>query len=139
MKTDIQNRDDLSLLIHTFYAKIRSNAEIGHFFNQTISDWDNHLEKLTDFWENNLFAVRKYFGNPMTAHVEVDEKFNNSVNPDVFGLWLNLWFETLEDLFEGENVELLKRRARKMGTFLMVNIYENRTRNQSVRKAQTNI
>ncbi|MCG2610896.1 group III truncated hemoglobin [Flavobacterium sp. SM15] len=139
MKTDIQNRDDLSLLVHTFYAKIRSNTEIGHFFNQTITDWDSHLEKLTDFWENNLFAVRKYFGNPLPAHVEVDEKFHNTVNPDVFGLWLNLWFETLEELFEGENVELLKRRARKMGTFLMISIYENRSRNHSALKTQTNI
>ncbi|MEW5674757.1 group III truncated hemoglobin [Flavobacterium enshiense] len=139
MKRDIENRNDLSLLVHTFYDKIRANEEIGHFFNETITDWYAHLEKLTDFWENNLFAVRKYFGDPLTAHVEVDEKFQHTVNPDVFGLWLNLWFETLEELFEGKNVELLKRRARKMGTFLLINIYENRTRRQSDFKAQTNI
>ena len=72
---DIENRDDLSLLVHTFYKKIRENQEIGHFFNETITDWDSHLEKLTDFWENNLFAVRKYHGDPLKAHVEVDEKF----------------------------------------------------------------
>lgn len=139
MKKDIENRDDLSLLVHTFYAKIRTNAEIGHFFNETITDWDAHLEKLTDFWENNLFAVRKYSSNPIAAHVEVDEKFHHTVNPDIFGLWLNLWFETLEELFEGENVELLKRRARKMGTFLLISIYENRTRNQSAFSAQTSM
>ncbi|WP_442787939.1 group III truncated hemoglobin [Flavobacterium suncheonense] len=139
MKKNIENRDDLSLLVHTFYAKIRTNTEMGHFFNETITDWDAHLEKLTDFWENNLFAVRKYSGNPIAAHVEVDEKFHHTVNPDIFGLWLNLWFETLEELFEGENVELLKRRARKMGTFLLISIYENRTRNQSAFSAQTSM
>lgn len=139
MKREIRNRDDLSLLVHTFYAKIRAHEEIGHFFNETILDWNGHLEKLTDFWENNLFAVRKYSGNPIAAHVEVDEKFRHTVNPDIFGLWLNLWFETLEELFEGENVELLKRRARKMGTFLLINIYENRTKNQSDFKAQTSM
>jgi len=139
MKKDIENRDDLSLLVHTFYAKIHTNAEMGHFFNKTITDWDAHLEKLTDFWENNLFAVRKYSGNPIAAHVEVDEKFHHTVNPDIFGLWLNLWFETLEELFEGENVELLKRRARKMDTFLLISIYENRTRNQSAFSAQTSM
>ena len=73
-----------------------------------------------------MFAVRKYFGNPIEAHNKVDEKFNQSINPNIFGLWLNLWFETLDELFVGENVDILKRRARKMGTFLMVNIYENR-------------
>lgn len=126
MKSDIQNREDLLLLIHSFYSKIRTNGEIGHFFNETINDWDSHLERLIDFWENNLFAVRKYYGNPIAAHIEVDEKFNQTIDPNIFGLWLNLWFETLEELFEGENVETLKRRARKMGTVLLVNIYENR-------------
>ncbi len=126
MKSDIQNREDLSLLIDSFYSKIRTNGEIGHFFNETIKDWDSHLEKLTDFWENNLFGIRKYYGNPIAAHIEVDEKFNQTIDPNIFGLWLNLWFETLEELFEGENVETLKRRARKMGTVLLVNIYENR-------------
>ena len=126
MKKDILDRNDISLLLHTFYNKIRTNTEIGHFFNETINDWDGHLEKLTDFWENNLFAIRKYYGNPVAAHVEVDEKFKYTINPNIFGLWLNLWFETLDELFEGENVEILKRRARKMGTVLLVNIYENR-------------
>lgn len=84
------------------------------------------MEKLTDFWENNLFAVRKYTGNPVKVHVEVDQKFNHAINPNIFGLWLNLWFATLEELFEGENVEILKCRARKMGTVLLVHIYENK-------------
>lgn len=72
-KKDIENREDLSLLVRTFYAKIRANEEIGHYFNETITDWGLHLEKLTDFWENNLFAARKYFGDPLKAHVEMDE------------------------------------------------------------------
>jgi len=126
MKTDIKNRNDLSKLVHSFYDKIRANDEIGPFFNETIHDWDEHLEKLTDFWENNLFSVRKYSGNPALVHAEVDKKFNREINPNIFGLWLNLWFETLEELFEGENVETLKFRARKMGTVFMIAIYESR-------------
>lgn len=137
MKTDIQNRDDVALLVRTFYGKIRADEEIGPFFNQTIHDWESHLEKLTDFWENNLFAVRKYFGNPVAAHVEVDQKFNHVIDPNIFGLWLNLWFETLEELFEGENVLILKRRARKMGTMLLVTIFEKR-KAYAEANAQTN-
>ena len=76
MKKEIQNRADVSLLVHTFYKKIRANDEIGPFFNLSIQNWEGHLEKLTDFWENNLFAVRKYFGNPIIAHTRIDEKFN---------------------------------------------------------------
>ncbi|MDI9310914.1 MAG: group III truncated hemoglobin [Limnohabitans sp.] len=131
MKNDIQNREDIFRLVCLFYDKIKANDEIGPFFIETIEDWDNHLEKLTNFWENNLFDVRKYFGNPLEEHVKVDERFNGIISPNLFGLWLNLWFESLEELFEGENVELLKRRARKMGTFLMIRIFESRNnRNQ---------
>jgi hemoglobin len=38
-----------------------------------IEDWDEHLEKLTDFWEMNLFGGKSYKGDPLKAHVKVDE------------------------------------------------------------------
>lgn len=128
MKKIIENRDDLTLLVHSFYAKIRADKEIGFFFNETITNWEEHLEKLTDFWEMNLFAIKKYKGNPIEAHNKVDNHFDNRISPNEFGIWLNLWFETLDELFEGENVEILKRRARKMGTFIYMNIFESRTK-----------
>lgn len=128
IKKRIENRDDLSLLVRTFYTKIRTDAEIGSFFNEKITDWEEHLEKLTDFWETNLSAVKKYKGSPLEAHNEVDDYFNHTITANEFGLWLNLWFATLDELFEGENVAILKRRARKMGTFLMVSIFENRAK-----------
>lgn len=128
IKKQIENREDISLLVRTFYAKIRADAEIGHFFNEKITDWEEHLEKLTDFWETNLFAVKKYKGNPLEAHNEVDDYFNHTITSNEFGIWLNLWFATLDELFEGENVTILKRRARKMGTFLYLGMFENRSK-----------
>jgi len=77
MKKEIKNREDIGLLVHTFYAKIRADKEISHFFNDTITDSDAHLEKLTDFWETSLFGGRKYQGNPLLVHIEVDKKFNH--------------------------------------------------------------
>ncbi|OYX79389.1 MAG: globin, partial [Flavobacteriales bacterium 32-34-25] len=121
-------RADISILVHQFYDKIRADTEIGFYFNTMITDWDAHLEKLTDFWEMNLFGGKIYKGNPLEAHNKVDEHFNGKISANEFGIWLNLWFATLEESFEGENVEILKRRARKMGTFLMVSIYENRAK-----------
>jgi hemoglobin len=59
MKKQIENRADIEVLVHAFYAKIRADKEIGFYFNNMIKDWDIHLEKLTDFWETNLFAVKR--------------------------------------------------------------------------------
>lgn len=126
MRKQIENRADVSFLVHQFYAKIRADEEIGFYFNTMIKDWDAHLEKLTDFWETNLFAIKKYKGNPHEVHNEVDAQFDGKITSNEFGIWLNYWFQTLEEHFEGENAETLKRRARKMGTFLFMSIFEHR-------------
>jgi len=48
------------------------------------------------------------------------------INPLHFGLWLNLWFETLDELYEGEVVAIAKNRARKMSTMLTLKIFAGR-------------
>ena len=126
MKNDIQNREDVFLLVSSFYTKVRSNEKIGHFFNEMIGDWPAHLEKLTDFWETNLFMVSKFRGNPMKAHKEVDSYFDHSVEQAHFGEWLNIWFETIDELFEGERANIAKNRARNMAHNLFMNMYMSR-------------
>lgn len=127
MKEDIKNRDDVFRLVSIFYGKVQKNEEIGKYFNETITDWPAHLEKLTDFWETNLFFVSKFRGNPMQAHAEVDEKFENSIEMKHFGEWLNMWFETIDDLFEGDRANIAKNRARNMASNLFMNVYQQRT------------
>ncbi|MFD2540719.1 group III truncated hemoglobin [Lacinutrix gracilariae] len=129
-KSDINTREDIFLLVSAFYKKVRAEKTLGPFFNETITDWDAHLEHLTTFWETSLFMTRKlekkYKGNPLEAHIKVDKKFNHSIDNLHFGIWLNLWYQTLDELFSGEVTENAKRRARKMGTFMYMNIFEAR-------------
>ncbi|MFC4476572.1 group III truncated hemoglobin [Flavobacterium chungangensis] len=132
MRKQIDNRADVSFLVHQFYAKIRADKEIGFYFNEMISDWDAHLEKLTDFWETNLFGVRKYKGNPHAVHNEVDAHFDEKITTNEFGIWLNHWFQTIDEHFEGENPETLKRRARKMSTFLYMSMFQHRQKESEV-------
>ena len=129
MKKQIENRTDVEFLVHQFYAKIRDDEEIGFYFNTIIKDWEKHLEKLTDFWDTNLFAVKKYKGNPHMVHNEVEAHFDGNITADVFGIWLNHWFQTIDEYFEGENADTLKRRARKMSTFLYMSMFEHRKKN----------
>lgn len=125
-KHDIRNREDVFTLVSAFYAKVQRNEEIGAFFNETIKDWPEHLEKLTDFWETNLFFVSKFRGNPMKAHNDVDEQFNNSIEQRHFGEWLNMWFETVDELYEGDRANAAKNRARNIAANLFMNIYQSR-------------
>ena len=129
-KKDIKSRDDVYLLVSSFYNKVRKDPILGPFFNDTIKDWDAHLERLTTFWESSLFITRKleqkYLGNPLEAHIKVDAENNHTITETHFGLWLNLWFQTIDELFEGDYAENAKRRARKMSTFLYLKIFEAR-------------
>src|SRR5690554_7293512 len=79
MKKQIENRADLTLLVHTFYDRVRKDEELGPVFNSIITNWDAHLEKITYFWEQHLFGAQKYSGNPIEAHNQVDEVMNYSI------------------------------------------------------------
>lgn len=109
--TTIQSRTDVAKLVRAFYEKVRQDEVIGHFFNETIHDWEEHLEKLTDFWETNLFFVQKYKGNPMREHLAVDQRFEPGINFAHFNRWLELWAATIDELFVGELAEAAKTRA----------------------------
>ncbi|WP_417290185.1 group III truncated hemoglobin [Corallibacter sp.] len=129
-KTDIDTRADVHKLVSTFYEKVRKDDVLGPFFNRVITDWDSHIEHLTTFWETSLFMTRKlekkYQGNPLEVHVKVDKENNNTISELHFGIWLNLWLQTIDELFVGDVAENAKRRARKMGTFLYLNIFQAR-------------
>ena len=126
-KKDIQTRDDVYLLVSSFYKKVRKDAVLGPFFNDVIKDWDAHLNRLTSFWESSLFLKTKYLGNPLEAHIQVDKENNNTITEFHFGLWINLWVQTIDELFEGDYANNAKERARKMGTFLYLKIFEARS------------
>jgi len=128
-KKDIQNREDVFLLVSEFYKKVRIDSVLGPFFNTVISDWDEHIQRLTTFWESSLFLKTRYTGNPLQAHIKVDKDNNNSITELHFGLWLNLWYQTIDELFVGDYAENAKSRARKMGTFLYLNIFQSRNQN----------
>lgn len=128
-RKEIETREDISFLVRSFYAKIRIDDMLGPIFNNAIHDWEPHLEKLTDFWEGNLFffVKTKYNGDPKIAHNELDERLHNTLTMNHFGHWINLWLETIDEYFEGDTAERAKMIARKMASFLFLKIVENRT------------
>ncbi|CAM1355063.1 MULTISPECIES: group III truncated hemoglobin [Tenacibaculum] len=125
-KREITTRDDVFLLVSTFYDKIKKDDFIGPIFLKVIPEkmWDSHLEKLTDFWETNLFFVRKFKGNPMKVHKDVDKEFSYGISQEHFGRWLQLWFSTIDDLFIGTKANEAKERARNIASMLFFKMFE---------------
>ncbi len=124
---DIETEQDVELLVHQFYERVRQHPEIGRFFNETIKDWDAHLEKLTKFWMANLFGASGFIGNPMKAHIETDRAFDHQIEQAHFGHWLQLWFSTLDELFMGINANQAKERARNIAHITFIKMYQARS------------
>lgn len=131
-KNDIRDREDIKILVTQFYNKVRKDDEIGPIFEMVIKDWNTHINRLTDFWETNLLFVKKFKGNPIRAHNEVDNMLNHSITNIHFGIWLRLWINTIDQLYEGKLATTAKNRARTIGTTLFIKIFKNRRSKRTI-------
>jgi hemoglobin len=120
MKKDITNRADIELLINTFYDQVKTNATIGHFFSDKKVNWEHHLPIMYNFWENILFYTGQYNGNPMAVHKQLNQEFPLSKTD--FAEWIRLFKATADQLFAGDNTELIKQRAQSIALVMELKI-----------------
>lgn len=117
MKKDIINRNDIVLLVDSFYQKVQQNERIGPIFTQVMQvDWVHHLPKMYDFWESILFGKAIYKGNPMLTHFDINKKA--SLKNEEFDTWKNIFFNTVDELFEGENATVIKQKAQSIADLM---------------------
>ncbi len=106
--TDITTEADVRLLIEQFYARVRPDPVIGHFFTEL--DWDTHIPRITSFWNMVLFGDRTYTGDPMGPHIRLNQRL--PMEPPHFERWLHLFDTTVDTLFKGPKADEAKQRAR---------------------------
>jgi hemoglobin len=122
MKKDITNRADIQQLVDTFYTKVRADETIGYLFNEVAQvNWEQHLPRMYDFWENILFQTGSFKGNPMVAHVQLHQK--SPLSAAHFDRWRQLFFATVDELFEGDMAELIKQRALSIATMMRIKVF----------------
>jgi hemoglobin len=121
MKKNIEGREDIITLVNTFYDKVKPDVEIGYFFSKVVDvDWEKHLPVMYDFWENLLFQSGGYSGNPMPAHMNLHKR--SVMKKEHFDRWIQLFNETVNELFEGERAEQVKQRALSIATVMQISI-----------------
>lgn len=108
-KQDIAQIKDIKLLVDTFYEKVRADVVLAPIFDARIRDhWPEHLEKMYRFWQTVLLEEHTYFGSPFVPHATLD------VSHEHFQRWLNLFNQTIDELFEGPIAKEARWRADKM-------------------------
>ncbi|RKS96462.1 group III truncated hemoglobin [Chryseobacterium defluvii] len=100
----LESREDIELLVNSFYQKVIKDETIGFFFNDIAKvNWDKHLPKMYSFWESILFGQMTYKGNPMAVHFPINEM--EAMEMKHFEKWIELWKKTIEENFVGENAD----------------------------------
>jgi hypothetical protein len=53
------NTESITALVHTFYADVRADPELGPVFDHAIGEhWDSHLARMVDFWSKVMLGVK---------------------------------------------------------------------------------
>ena len=118
MKPDITNRTDIEKLIILFYEKVKKDTVIGFIFTDVVPiNWEHHIPLIVDFWETILLDNPVYKKNAMEVHYDLNKKL--PLKKEHFESWLNLFFTTLDELFEGKIATLAKTRAKSIADVML--------------------
>lgn len=106
---DLYTEEDVSKLVHNFYAKARKDPSLGPIFEEHVIDWDKHFVQMTNFWSAQLRGTSRFRGAPMPKHIALPE-----LDASLFKRWLQLFRETTLEL--GNSV--LKQHADTVAGFI---------------------
>ena len=110
---DIQSRKDIEHLINSFYEKVKKDDTIGFIFNDIARvNWEQHLPLIYDFWETLLLDAASYHKNAMEVHYTLNRKI--PLEEKHFQRWLQLFFETVNELFIGNIAAMAKTKAKSI-------------------------
>ncbi len=118
-------QNDVRKLVFTFYKKVRAHKELGAIFNKRISEenWPPHLEKMCRFWGSMLGTGEEFSGNPMQAHMVMDE-----VLPADFNNWLTLFEETCKEIFDDAHADFILGKAQMVASSLKMGMGIDRSK-----------
>jgi len=107
---DIKTKDDVRLMVDSFYQKVGEDDLLAPIFiGHSKVEWSKHLPKMYDFWNTILLYQGGYKGSPFAVHEALP------VDSFHFERWLNLFNQTIDDNFKGENAEIAKNKAKMIG------------------------
>lgn len=116
-KPQIQSRQEIIHIVDSFYTKVRADELIGPIFNDVAKvDWDEHLPKLYNFWEDLILGSDNYRGRPFPPHMKLDLKIEH------FERWLSLFTQTVDENYSGLKAEEIKARARRIAYNFSINL-----------------
>ena len=123
---DIQSRKDIELLINSFYEKVKKDDIIGFIFRDIAKvNWEQHLPIMYDFWETLLLDAASYRKNAMEVHYTLNRKI--PLKEKHFQRWIQLYFETVDELFSGKVATSAKTKAKSIADLMQFKMKQENT------------
>jgi len=110
-------------MVINFYTKVLKDELVGPFFinelGENLADevWGEHLDILTNFWASIYLNDHAYRGSPFAPHMKLQ-----GLKRETFERWLQLFFETLDSIYEPHIAEQLKNRSTLIAGNFMRNL-----------------
>lgn len=118
---DIQNQKDLYLVVDEFYKKLLSDESISYIFTDVVKiHLEDHLPILVTFWSQAILGTGGYTNNLTQIHLDIDKK--EPLTPELFKIWLNHFYTTVDSNFIGEKAEKIKTQALSIATIMQIKI-----------------
>jgi hemoglobin len=118
---DIQSQDDLYLLVEEFYKKLLTDDSISYIFTDIVKiHLEEHLPILVTFWSQAILGTGGYVKNLTQIHLDIDQK--EPLTPELFKIWLNHFYTTVDNNFIGEKSEKIKTQALNIATIMQIKI-----------------
>lgn len=110
---DIETRADCERLVRAFYTRALADEVIGWLFTDVARlDLEQHVPRITSFWETVLLGAQSYGGGAFRPHSELDAKAQ--LRGGHFIRWLALWDATVDELFQGPTADEAKTHAARV-------------------------
>ena len=122
--TDIINRNDIENLVTKFYESVNKDPLLAPIFEMPVDEWQKHLARAVNFWENWLFQTGSYTGGMMWVHSETNQK--HRLTTERFEHWLIIWMTTVDDLFVGEKATFVKKKALEIAEIMNAKFSPNK-------------
>jgi hemoglobin len=105
-------------LVHGFYAEVRMDPLLGPIFDRAIGGaWDEHLNKLCDFWSSVLLMTGRFKGAPMTVHVGIPD-----IGAPHFQRWLDIFEQVALEVCPPDAAALFVGKSRMIAQSLQLGI-----------------
>lgn len=118
---DTFSEEALTLTVHSFYDKVRTDAYLSPVFDAHITDWTPHLARMVSFWSTVLGTEARYTRSNKGAPPQMHQAIPELEIPH-FAHWLELWDATTNGVYVPELAQHIQATARRMAHVLSAHL-----------------